>query len=75
MAYTVQVGSVGGFGEPVTLSVIDLPAGVTGSFDPTKVIPNGTSLLTLTSGSSFPSAGGNFTFELQPAVLAAAMTA
>ena len=45
---TVVAGSPG----PVTLSVANLPAGVTGSLNPTTVAPGGSSTLTLHVGSS-----------------------
>ena len=59
--YTVNVGSTGGFAEPVTLSVSGLPAGVTGYFSPSVVTAPGTSVLTLSSGPTLSGSGGAFT--------------
>jgi hypothetical protein len=63
VAYTITVGSTGGFAEPVALTVTGLPSGVTGSFSPATVNPeNGsvTSVLTLMSGPVLTSSGGSF---------------
>jgi hypothetical protein len=45
--YTVTVGSVLGYSQPVSLSTDDLPAGVTSEFSKNPVIPGESSLLTL----------------------------
>ena len=61
VAYTVSVGSTGGFSAPVALTVTGLPGGVTGAFQPATVPPGSSSVLTLTSGPTLTSSGGNFT--------------
>lgn len=43
----VTVNSIMGFDDPVTLSVVDLPAGSTTEFSPNPVTPPGTATLTL----------------------------
>ncbi len=48
--YTVNVGQVNGFTDPVTLNVTGAPVGTTTSFDPNPVTPPGSSELTLTVG-------------------------
>ena len=50
--FTVNVGSVGGFASPVTLSVSGGATGVTGSISPTSVTPGNTATLTVTVTSS-----------------------
>ncbi|MFZ4668076.1 MAG: carboxypeptidase-like regulatory domain-containing protein, partial [Microthrixaceae bacterium] len=57
--YLVDVTSVGGFAEPVSLSVRQqdgspLPTGVTGAFSPVTVTPTGSSKLTVTASNSVP---------------------
>ncbi|MCC6911653.1 MAG: choice-of-anchor J domain-containing protein [Flavobacteriales bacterium] len=47
--YSVQVGSVLGYSEPVTLSASGLPAGAVAGFSPNPVTPGGTSTLTLSN--------------------------
>jgi len=51
-SYTVTVSPVGGFSNPVTLSVSGLPSGATGSFSPNPATT--TSTLTVTTSSSTP---------------------
>ena len=51
-AFTVRIGTQGGFISPVTFNVSGLPAGVTPSFNPTSLTGPGTSTLTLTASSS-----------------------
>lgn len=46
----VDVGSLLGFVDPVSLAVTGLPAGTTGAFGTNPVVPAGTSTLTLTLG-------------------------
>ncbi len=50
--YTVNVGAIGGFINPVTLAASGNPAGTTAGFSPNPVTPPGSSLLTIgnTSG-------------------------
>lgn len=53
--YTIDVGSLDGFNDPVTLSVSGLPTGATGTFSTNPVIPEGSSILTVSgSGSVTP---------------------
>jgi len=60
--YTIQVGSVLGYSDPVTLSVTGLPAGVSAAFSTNPVTPAGTSTLTLSNtGAATP---GAYTFDL-----------
>ncbi len=47
--YTVNIGSVGGFNDPVALSVTGVPAGATFSFSVNPVTPVGTSTLTISN--------------------------
>ncbi len=50
--YVVSIGSVGGFADPVTLSVSGVPAGATSSFSVNPVTPVGTSTLNITNTAS-----------------------
>ncbi|HHB90955.1 MAG TPA: hypothetical protein ENK60_06565 [Anaerolineae bacterium] len=56
--YTVDVGSVSGFSDPVTLSASGHPAGTTATFNPNPVTPPGTS--TLTIGNTASAAPGDY---------------
>lgn len=47
--YTIDVGSIGGYSDPVTLSISGLPAGATAVFSPNPVTPIGTSTLTISN--------------------------
>jgi subtilisin-like proprotein convertase family protein len=47
--YTVDIGSVDGYNDPVTLSVTGVPAGATATFSANPVTPAGTSLLTISN--------------------------
>ena len=60
--FQIDVGSVGSFAQPVALSVAGLPAGVSATFSPEQVTPNGVSLLTLTAASSITP--GTYTLEV-----------
>ncbi len=60
--YQVNVGSVMGFSDPVTLSAVGLPAGATASFDVNPVTPPGTSTITVTVDGSV--ASGNYAFDV-----------
>ncbi|MGD0302075.1 MAG: SBBP repeat-containing protein, partial [Bryobacteraceae bacterium] len=51
VTYTVTVAAVNGFTGAVSLGVSGLPAGVTGSFNPTSIVGSGTSTLTITAAS------------------------
>ena len=50
--YTASIGAVFGFNGTVTLGVSGLPAGATASFVPATVTGTGSSILTVTAGSS-----------------------
>ncbi len=52
VSFTVSVITTNGFSAPVALSAPGLPPGVTATFDPPTVTPNGTSLLNLRAGPS-----------------------
>jgi hypothetical protein len=56
--YTVNVGSISGFAEPVTLSASGNPAGSTTGFSLNPVAPPGSSLLTI--GNTGGVAGGSY---------------
>lgn len=47
--YTVDVGSIGGYSDPVTLSVSGLPAGAVGSFGTNPVTPGNNTTLTISN--------------------------
>jgi subtilisin-like proprotein convertase family protein len=47
--YTVDIGEVGGYSDPVTLSVSGVPAGATSNFSVNPVTPVGQSVLTITN--------------------------
>jgi hypothetical protein len=47
--YTIDVGSIGGYSDPVTLSVAGVPAGATSNFGTNPVTPAGTSVLTISN--------------------------
>ncbi|HLL54380.1 MAG TPA: hypothetical protein VK447_12575, partial [Myxococcaceae bacterium] len=55
--YTVTPTRTSGTAETVTLSVSNLPAGVTGSFSPASVVAGGTSTLTLTAAANAAASG------------------
>lgn len=53
--YTVNIGSVGGYVDPVTLSVSGVPAGATSAFSTNPVIPGNNSTLTISNtGAAIP---------------------
>ena len=56
--YTVNVGAISGFGNPVTLTASGNPAGTTTGFAPNPVTPPGSSLLTI--GNTGGVAGGSY---------------
>jgi uncharacterized protein YkwD len=73
----VSVIGAGGFTTPVTLSAVDLPAGVAATFTPNPVVPTGSAALTLTAGPGAPlgafplvivGTGGGHTRELRGVV-------
>jgi hypothetical protein len=61
--YTVNVGSVSGFSNPVTLSATGNPAGTTVGFSTNPVTPSGTS--TLTIGNTGVATPGAYTIDVQ----------
>ncbi|HEX3716587.1 MAG TPA: hypothetical protein VH595_01355 [Verrucomicrobiae bacterium] len=50
-SFLISVSPTGGFTNPVTFSVSNLPSGITASFSPNPVNPPGTTLLTLDASS------------------------
>jgi len=60
--YTIYIDYISGTREPVSLSIAGLPSGVTYSFEPTSVVPSGTSLLTIEA--SGEAQDGNYTFTV-----------
>ncbi|MCS6843471.1 MAG: S8 family serine peptidase, partial [Caldilineales bacterium] len=60
--YTVNLTSLNGFADPVTLSASGHPAGTTAGFSPNPVIPTGSS--TLTIGNTGAAAAGNYTVNV-----------
>jgi hypothetical protein len=60
--YDVNVGSVLGFNEPVTLSASGHPAGTTAGFSPNPVIPPGASELTI--GNTAGASAGSYAIEI-----------
>ena len=61
ISFQVGVITSSGFDQPVTLSVPNLPAGVTASFVPPAVTPTATSILTLTAAQNAASFNQAFT--------------
>ncbi|MCR9173903.1 MAG: M12 family metallo-peptidase [bacterium] len=60
--YTIDIGEVGGYSDPVTLSVTGLPAGATSNFSVNPVTPVGSSVLTISNiGAVTP---GAYTFTV-----------
>ena len=64
-AYTVQVGSILGYTDPVTLGTTGLPAGLSASFGTNPVNPVGST--TLTIGNTNAVAAGTYNFTLTAA--------
>lgn len=60
--YSIDIGSVGTYTDPVTLSTTGLPAGATASFSSNPVIPVGTTTLTVSNTGSL--AAGTYTFSV-----------
>ena len=60
--YTVNVGSILGFNDPVTLSAVGNPAGTTANFSVNPVIPAGSS--TLTIGNTGAAAAGSYSIDV-----------
>ncbi len=61
--YTVDVGSVLGFSNPVTLGASGHPAGTTATFVPNPVTPGNSS--TLTIGNTAGASAGSYSIEIQ----------
>ncbi|MCB0206399.1 MAG: exo-alpha-sialidase, partial [Anaerolineae bacterium] len=59
--YTVDIGSVLGYSDPVTLSTTSTPAGATVNFGTNPVNPPGSSTLTIGTGAV---AAGNYAFDV-----------
>jgi hypothetical protein len=47
--YTIDVGQIMGFADPVTMAAEDLPAGATAVFDPNPVMPGASTVLTISN--------------------------
>ena len=60
--YTVDIGEVGGFSDPVSLSVAGVPAGATANFSVDPVTPVGSSDLTISNTAS--AAPGTYTLTI-----------
>jgi len=63
VTYTINVGSLAGFSDPVTLSATGLPVGVSTSFAPNPVIPGNASTLTLSNLNAVSDGTYNFNVE------------
>src|SRR5207253_10007349 len=61
VSYSVSIGSSGGFGGNVSLSVSGLPAGATSTFTPSTVVAPGSSTLSITTSSSTPAGSSSLT--------------
>ena len=61
--YTVNIGELGTFNDPVVLAAYGLPAGLTASFSTNNQAPSFTS--TLTIGNTASVAGGTYSFTIQ----------
>jgi outer membrane protein assembly factor BamB len=65
--YTVTVGAISGFANPVTLAASGHPAGSTAVFAPNPVTPPGSSLLTI--GATGGAAAGSYTVTISGTAL------
>jgi hypothetical protein len=63
VAYTIDIDSIGGFADPVSLSISGIPTGLSHTFSPATVTPPGSSVLTISSTSSLGT--GNYNFSVQ----------
>jgi len=61
-SYTVNVSSVGGFADPVALSVAGVPSGAVATFSRTSLVPPGSSVLTVQTSAQTPR--GTFTLTI-----------
>jgi hypothetical protein len=62
-SYSIEVGEILGFSDPVTLSVRGVPAGASASFTVNPVTPPGTSVLEITDTGS--AAAGEYTLTIE----------
>ncbi len=62
VGYDLLLESILGFSEPVTLSAVNLPAGITGQFSRNPVVPTGNSVLTLDAEET--TAAGTYTIAV-----------
>jgi len=60
-AYTVNVGQIGSYTSPVTLSATGLPAGATASFSPNPVTPGNSSTMTVSGTAGVTPGTYNYT--------------
>jgi hypothetical protein len=60
-SYVLNVGAVNGFSGAVSFSVSGLPAGASGTFNPSSIKPGANSTLTVTTGTSTPAADTTLT--------------
>lgn len=59
--YTIDIGSIGGYNDAVTLSVSGVPTGATSSFSSNPVTPEGASILTISNTEAVPTGNYNLT--------------
>ncbi len=64
-AFAIDVGSIGGFSQPVTLSLTGAPAGVSNAFTPNPVVPGNGS--TLSIGNTGALAAGSYAMTINGA--------
>ncbi|HRX84466.1 MAG TPA: S8 family serine peptidase [Phycisphaerae bacterium] len=62
-SFAVDVASISGATDPVTLSVLNLPAGASALFNPNPVVPVGTSGLTITDTAGVTE--GSYSIDIQ----------
>jgi hypothetical protein len=62
-SYSIEVGEILGFSDPVTLSVSGVPAGASASFSTNPVTPPGSSILEVTDTGSAPAGEYALTIE------------
>ena len=61
--YSVCVSPLGGFNSPVSLSISNLPSNLTYSFDQNSIVPQKTSILTITTSLLTPTGTYNLTIN------------
>jgi PKD repeat protein len=59
--YTIDIGSIGGYSDSVTLSMSGVPTGAISSFSTNPVTPEGASVLTISNTSAVPTGDYNLT--------------